>query len=567
MSGQTGLWSDTAIKVLGVRTGMLQTGDALREPELQANLLLLTGGGEGRLAMNGESRDIHAFLACHASKGSSLELIPATGDIPYTAILYKDYRMSGAPATPFRRTGHPLRETFAYESGRSLQLYQMADRIAALWLQGEGPERFHANALMQALLYELILGNRTERGGHGTDPSEAVAAYIEAHCGRALELEELAALAQLSPRQLQRRFKQAKGMGPMEYLTRVRMERAERMLRHTGATIGEIAESTGYRDAFYFSRAFKKRHGLAPQTYRRCSADVPAAYEVPYAGSVLYNQVQRPVVRHQKGEYGTSVKPARIAVLDIQYADHLIALGERPAGSVGIGSPAAGVFPPYFRPLLPDTRLLGTYEHPDLKALERLRPDLIVCTEFHAPVYESLSRIAPTLMFQRNEDWRNILRLFGDLTGKRQEAERILGDYGLKASSLSERLADRLGGQSVALIRPREPLVRVHTAAHRTGAILYRDLGLPPPPFVADVDDTACHIPVGDLPDVEAGHYFLLASGTQEDTVSVQNAAWHTLNAAERTHVYAVDAAVWIGCYGPTGINRIVDQVAHMLLA
>jgi len=58
---------------------------------------------------------------------------------------------------------------------------------------------------------------------------------------------------------------------------------------------------------------------------------------------------------------------------------------------------------------------------------------------------------------------------------------------------LSEELATVLAG---ALIRPLDSLVRVHSAAHRTGAVLYRDLGLPVPLFVADTPDTAYHISV-----------------------------------------------------------------------
>lgn len=64
------------------------------------------------------------------------------------------------------------------------------------------------------------------------------------------------------------------------------------------------------------------------------------------------------------------------------------------------------------------TEMLGTYEYPDLLAVERLCPDLIICTEVHAPHYERLSRVAPTVMFKRNESWQTILRLFGQLTGK-----------------------------------------------------------------------------------------------------------------------------------------------------
>jgi iron complex transport system substrate-binding protein len=50
-------------------------------------------------------------------------------------------------------------------------------------------------------------------------------------------------------------------------------------------------------------------------------------------------------------------------------------------------------------------------------------------------------------------------------------------------------------------------------------------------------------------------------------SVTEQN-VWGMLDAdGRRQHIYPVDAATWIGCYGPTGINCIVDQVARALLA
>lgn len=214
------------------------------------------------------------------------------------------------------------------------------------------------------------------------------------------------------------------------------------------------------------------------------------------------------------------------------------------------------------------TEMLGTYEYPDLLAVERLRPDLIICTEVHAPHYERLSRVAPAIMFKRNESWQTILKLFGELTGKQAEADRIIADYLRRTELLSAELAPVLAGKSVALIRPRESIVRVHTASHRTGAVLYRDLGLPAPLFVADTaSDTAYHISVDRLPAVHANYYFLLSNERMQGGISMTEQSVRGMLGTDQQRIYPVDAATWIGCYGPTGINCIVDQVARALLA
>jgi AraC family transcriptional activator of pobA len=43
---------------------------------------------------------------------------------------------------------------------------------------------------------------------------------------------------------------------------------AARLLRFTDLTVGEIAFRAGYEDQLYFSRAFKRRYGVAPMGYR-----------------------------------------------------------------------------------------------------------------------------------------------------------------------------------------------------------------------------------------------------------------------------------------------------------
>ncbi|MEK4461275.1 MULTISPECIES: helix-turn-helix domain-containing protein [unclassified Paenibacillus] len=568
---QASLWSDTTIKMLDVRSGTLPPGGVMSETGLTANVLLLAGGGEGRLVMNGEICHIQAYFACHAVKGSAFTLTAGSETIHYTVIIYKAFPMLGAAHVLFPQRNHPLRTSFVHRPVLLAELHQTAEQIEAKWSRGEGLERFHANALLQGMLYELIMEYECGQKGTEADMVDVVAAYIAGHYRQELELKELAALAGCSTRQLQRRFKQEKLLGPMEYVIQLRMESAERMLRHTDAPIGEIAEKTGYRDMYYFSRAFKKYHGVPPQIYRRTAASGIGALSA-YSGlpdrlASSYQSLQGPVICHMRGEYCVTASPRRIAVLDVQYADHLLALGISPAGSVGTGS-AALKFPQYIRERLKTTEMLGTYEYPDLQAVERLRPDLIVCTEVHAQHYERLSRIAPTLMFQRNESWQTILGLFGELTDKRTEVERIIADYLRRTALLSEQLATALAGQSVALIRPRESLVRVHTASHRTGAVLYRDLGLPAPLFVADTSDTAYHITVDRLPAVHASHYFLLSNEMMQEGVSAtEQSVRGMLDSDERPYIYPVDAATWIGCYGPTGINYIVDQVARTLLA
>ncbi|WP_340027100.1 helix-turn-helix domain-containing protein [Paenibacillus sp. FSL H7-0940] len=568
---QTSLWSDTAIKMLDGYSGTLQTGSVLHETDLTSNVLLLAYGGEGELAMDGEGCHIGASFACHVVKGSSFTLTARSEDIHYIVIMYKASSIEGASLVVPSYRKHPLRRSFVQNSATHAEWIENAEKIVAKWRRGEGLERFYANALLQGMIYELIMEYERGQGGAESDMVDVVASYITSHYRQNLELKELAALAGCSVRQLQRRFKQEKQLGPMEYVIQLRMESASRMLRHTDASIGEIADKMGYRDMYYFSRAFKKYNGVPPLHYRHAAA---SRRDADYANALLqnrtassYESAEGPVICHMRGEYTVTEIPQRIAVLDVQYADHLLGLGLSPVGSVGLGSTVL-TFPQSLRAGLQPTALLGTYEYPDLPAVERLAPDLIICTEVHEQYLERLGRIAPVLMFKRNENWQTILSLFGELTDKRAEAKQIIADYHRRTALLSEELSSVLAGKSVALIRPLDSLVRVHSAAHRTGAVLYRDLGLPVPLFVADTADTAYHISVERLPAVQASHYFLLSNELMQDGISAtEQRVWGMLDADERQQIHSVDAATWIGCYGPTGINGIVDQIEQALLA
>ena len=100
------------------------------------------------------------------------------------------------------------------------------------------------------------------------DARQWLAAARDPHLGRALDaihgdpgspwtVESLARLAQASRSQFAEQFKDAIGDTPARYLTRVRMERAERMLR-AGASVTDIAFQLGYESDAGFSRAFRR---------------------------------------------------------------------------------------------------------------------------------------------------------------------------------------------------------------------------------------------------------------------------------------------------------------------
>ncbi|MCM3626812.1 iron-siderophore ABC transporter substrate-binding protein [Paenibacillus glycanilyticus] len=272
-------------------------------------------------------------------------------------------------------------------------------------------------------------------------------------------------------------------------------------------------------------------------------------------------------IKHLKGEYALEKKPEVIAVMDAKFADQLVALNEKPAGSVK----AAGSdtdFPEYLRDRLTDVKLLGTRDEPNLEAVLALQPDLILMTDFQEEAYENISKIAPTLMLDFDEDWRVTLDTMGKIMGKQAEAKAVEQAYEEKASKLKEQIAAKLGKETVALIRPRTEGIRVHAPDHRTGAILYKDLGLNVPAFVAKAEDSSYEISLEAVSEIGADYYFLLSDAMFADSVKELETTniWKSLEPVKNDRVYKVDTTTWIAYYGPIANSMIIDQAAEALL-
>lgn len=271
--------------------------------------------------------------------------------------------------------------------------------------------------------------------------------------------------------------------------------------------------------------------------------------------------------KDMKGEHTLTEKPKVIAVLDVKFADQLIALGEKPAGSVIAGT--KDEFPEYLSAQMDGVKFLGTRDEPNLEAIVALNPDLILMTDFQEEAYESVSKIAPTIVLDFYEDWRDTLATMGTITGKQAEAEAVKKSYEDKIAGLREQLSAKLGDETVALIRPRPEGIRVHGPEHRTGSILYEDLGLNAPAFVQAIkDDTSVEISMETVADIGADHYFLLSDDlfAKEAEALASSAVWKSVEAVKNNRAYEVNSTLWIAYYGPLAINIIVDQAAEALL-
>jgi AraC family transcriptional regulator len=129
-----------------------------------------------------------------------------------------------------------------------------------------------ANVLAVQLIRHVSEPRRLERGRDGALPRSrlrAVVEYIEGHLDDSPSLDEMAAVARLSPYHFARQFKAATGLPPYQYVIARRVERAKELLQQDpDLSLAEVAADAGFSDQSQFSHHFKRVIGVTPGRFR-----------------------------------------------------------------------------------------------------------------------------------------------------------------------------------------------------------------------------------------------------------------------------------------------------------
>jgi transcriptional regulator GlxA family with amidase domain len=135
---------------------------------------------------------------------------------------------------------------------------------------------FGAEVARTASKMFLIDVNKAPQGAYAMFSSQKLHAdgavlqaqsLIEQRLERTPSVDELARAVALSPRTFARRFRQATGNSPLEYIQRVKIEAAKRALEG-GDLVSSVAAAVGYGDPAAFRKRFSHQTGLTPSDYR-----------------------------------------------------------------------------------------------------------------------------------------------------------------------------------------------------------------------------------------------------------------------------------------------------------
>jgi two-component system response regulator YesN len=135
------------------------------------------------------------------------------------------------------------------------------------------PDMFHSSFEIFTWLEEICRTackkiEDSERTYYGTICDVALNYILKNYENSLLCLNDIADSVNLSPAYLSALYKKHTGLNISDEITNVRIETACYLLKHSGLSIKEISDKTGYSNQYYFSTSFKKKTGLSPSEYR-----------------------------------------------------------------------------------------------------------------------------------------------------------------------------------------------------------------------------------------------------------------------------------------------------------
>ena len=93
--------------------------------------------------------------------------------------------------------------------------------------------------------------------------------YIAQNYENKLTLEEVASYLFITPNYLCSMFKRVMGINFVDYISKVKVQQAKKMLKNSSYKVKDISELLGYNDYTYFCKVFKKIEGTTPLEYRK----------------------------------------------------------------------------------------------------------------------------------------------------------------------------------------------------------------------------------------------------------------------------------------------------------
>ncbi|WP_405107640.1 AraC family transcriptional regulator [Paenibacillus sp. FSL K6-1217] len=516
--------------------GRFAEGESLPRRILHHHALCYVTEGKGQIILNGElltanKGDFFLLLPETSVEGKALTTEPLRYMIIFFSCieLRKDHKHQELhpPVFPvsgkLEASGHPQAAEIMHQltvSGRTCGLEDI----------------LRAKYRLQRLLAMLLQPSKriVQDKAVGMD---IVLAYMKNNYNQELRVGQLALMAGLSTNHFIRAFKQHTEKTPMAYLLQERIRKAKQLL-FSSERVKQIAKEVGYKDEHYFSRVFKKSEGVAPASYLKNSH-------------------------------------LRIAVLYYGLDDYLMTLGLTPVAALSYRERVSRNYALLLPGVLEQEIVRLNGSRLNYEELARLRPDLIIGSDRLLPG-ELLESIAPTVILKHTDNVEQQLSRLSRILGREQQADDWMNRYAEQKHLLRSRLEAQDVLPTVSFIRVSSEFYRLYGASNQTGTLLYKDLGLSPPPSTPE-QTGAVDFQIHELPRYNPGTIFLAADPTLESRQRLEallsSKEWSSLDAVKQSRVFDAGDLLfktlgpsgrkWAMSYVASRIGRRDDRIIH----
>jgi AraC-like DNA-binding protein len=160
-----------------------------------------------------------------------------------------------------------------FDALRVKMLYAVCERAVRKQLQ----DGYRVSGLAYQFILELYRYVHEMDKPHSEWPAAVIRAtvYMLQHYEEDVTLDDLVAESKLSKYHFTHLFRKTTMMTPIQYLTKLRVEKAMEKLKNTDDPIHDIAVSCGFASGNYFAKVFKKTVGYTPGEFRHGSETMP----------------------------------------------------------------------------------------------------------------------------------------------------------------------------------------------------------------------------------------------------------------------------------------------------
>jgi iron complex transport system substrate-binding protein len=272
---------------------------------------------------------------------------------------------------------------------------------------------------------------------------------------------------------------------------------------------------------------------------------------------------------HAMGKTEVPVQPKRVIVLDTDKLDTAVTLGVIPVGAANADD--LDSWPTYLGDAVKNVQQVGTLQEPNLEAIAKLNPDLILGSAFRQKdFYAKLNAIAPTVFTELvGTPWKENFLLDGQALGKEPEAKDLLAKYEARASAVGASLGDP-GSIEVSIVRFRPTEIRLYGPTSFVGIVI-ADVGLGRPKLQrleGAKDRRFVAISPERIGEADGDVIFVTAFGDEaaKRQVAVTGGAlWRQLGAVQAGKAYEVPDETWMTGIGITAANKVLDDLERHL--